>query len=195
MSEEIKSKEELLKKLDVLGDITEEQRNRITCELIGHSRIQTFCFGYYNCARCEEQLGDSLAGVYQGAPDTVIVGHKCPTCEENYKKLTWMDKIFCPDPFADEKPNPLEVLNSMGVVEYDCDDGEVLYILVENSEENIELLKEIGATEEDIEEMREGGDEETLEISQFAFYKTGICGWQSSKGFLTREQCEEIELL
>nr|WP_288830545.1 hypothetical protein [uncultured Clostridium sp.] len=99
---EIKSEKELLEKLDVLGVTDDEQKKEITCSLIGHSRIQTFCFGYYNCARCGEQVGDSLGGCYPGAVDTVIVGHKCPTCEANYKKLTWRDKVFCLDPFADE---------------------------------------------------------------------------------------------
>lgn len=99
---EIKSEKELLEKLDVLGVTDDEQKKEITCSLIGHSRIQTFCFGYYNCARCGEQVGDSLGGCYPGAVDTVIVGHKCPTCEANHKKLIWRDKVFCPDPFADE---------------------------------------------------------------------------------------------
>lgn len=100
---EIQSEKELLEKLDVLGVTDEDQKKEITCSLIGHSKIQTFCFGYYNCARCGEQVGDSLGSCYPGAEDTVIVGHKCPTCEANYKKLTWEDKIFCPDPFAEEK--------------------------------------------------------------------------------------------
>lgn len=100
---EIQSEEELLEKLDALGVTDEDQKKEITCSLIGHSRIQTFCFGYYNCARCGDQVGDSLGGYYPGAADAVIVGHKCPTCEANFKKLTWRDKVFCPDPFADDK--------------------------------------------------------------------------------------------
>ena len=97
----IKDEKELLEKLEVLGVTDEKQKKEITCNLIGHSKIQTFCFGYFNCARCGEQTGDNLVGYYPGAEDAVIVGHKCPTCEENYKKLTWRDKVFCPDPFAD----------------------------------------------------------------------------------------------
>lgn len=98
---EIKDEKELMEKLEVLGVTDKEQKKEITCSLIGHSKIQTFCFGYFNCARCGEQTGDNLVGYYPGAEDAVIVGHKCPTCEENYKKLTWRDKVFCPDPFAD----------------------------------------------------------------------------------------------
>ena len=99
---EIKSEKELLEKLSLLDVTDEEQKKEITCNLLGHSKIQKFCLGYYYCARCGEQVGDSLGGCYYGAPDTVIVGHKCPTCEENYKKLTWKDKVFSPDPFSDE---------------------------------------------------------------------------------------------
>ncbi len=97
------TKQELMQKLAALGDISEEQRNQVTCSLVGHSKIQTYCFGYFNCARCGAQLGDSLASVYPQAEEVVVVGHmggNCPTCRENYKKLTWRDKLFCPDPFA-----------------------------------------------------------------------------------------------
>lgn len=99
---EINSQEELLEKLNLLGIEDEEQRKKITCALIGHSLVQTTFFGYYYCARCEEQVGDSLVGFYPDAERTVIVGHNCPTCRENYKKLTWKDKIFCPDPFNEK---------------------------------------------------------------------------------------------
>lgn len=93
---------ELHKKLDSLGPVSDETRNEIVCALIGHSRIQTFCFGYFNCARCGEQLGDTSMGVYPGAETAVIVGHDCPTCRENAKSLSWKDTIFCPDPFKKE---------------------------------------------------------------------------------------------
>jgi DNA-directed RNA polymerase subunit RPC12/RpoP len=97
---QINTDKELLDKLELLGIEDEQKKKEITCSLIGHSRIQTFCFGYYNCARCGAQLGDSLGGIYPGAEKAVVVGHKCPTCEANYKELTWKDKIFCPDPFS-----------------------------------------------------------------------------------------------
>lgn len=74
---------------------------RLPVVLSGTAKSRLFCFGYFNCARCGEQTGDNLAGYYPGAEDAVIVGHKCPTCEANYKKLTWRDKVFCPDPFAE----------------------------------------------------------------------------------------------
>lgn len=92
---------ELLAKIEALGDISEEQRNEITCSLIGHSRIVTACFGYVHCARCGAQLADRLGGAgFNGAPDAVFVGHNCPQCRENFEKMGWEDRIFTPDPFA-----------------------------------------------------------------------------------------------
>ena len=96
------TKKELMEKLKALGKISKEQRNSIVCSLIGHSLIQTTFFGYYNCGRCGNQLGDSLASIYPAVEVVVIVGHNCDTCQENYKKLTWRDKLYAPDPFKEE---------------------------------------------------------------------------------------------
>lgn len=87
-------------KLKVLRPFeNKRQRNEIVCALIGHSRIQETCFGYYNCSRCGQQLGDTLGGFYPFASEVVIVGHDCRVCRKNYKKCTWRDKLYCPDPF------------------------------------------------------------------------------------------------
>lgn len=101
------TKRELTQKIKSMGDITEEQRNRIVCTLIGHSRIQTCCFGYFHCSRCGALLGDNLAGSYDAAPEVVIVGHNCAMCRANYETLTWKDKLYAPNPF----PNKDEVVN------------------------------------------------------------------------------------
>jgi DNA-directed RNA polymerase subunit RPC12/RpoP len=95
------NQKELQEKIDFL-QVDEETQKKVACSLIGHSNIQTHCFGYYSCARCGEQVGDALGGVYSN-PDVVIVGHKCGTCIENYKKTTWKDTFMCPDPFEDEE--------------------------------------------------------------------------------------------
>lgn len=97
------TEEELRSALGNLGITDDEQRNKVTCALIGHSKIQSYGFGYYNCGRCEELLGDTMAGCYPVAEETVLIGHDCGVCRENYKKLTWKDKIFCPDPFTKEE--------------------------------------------------------------------------------------------
>ncbi len=98
----IESERELLERLDLLGVTDEQQKKQLICSLIGHSKIQTYLFGYYYCARCDEQVGDRLGSIYPDATNVVLVGHKCPTCKANYKNLTWKDKIFCLDQFADE---------------------------------------------------------------------------------------------
>lgn len=95
------TKSDLLQKLEALGDLDEHRRNAIVCGLIGHSKIQRYFLGYYSCARCGASLGDAIGGCYDGS-NVVIVGHDCYKCHDNYKKLTWRDKIFCPDPFEKE---------------------------------------------------------------------------------------------
>jgi len=95
----LNSQAELEAKLVLLEPLTDAQRKAVTCSLIGHSRIQTACFGYFNCARCGEQLGDSLGGCYD-AKDAVIVGHDCETCRKNFETCTWKDTFLAPDPFA-----------------------------------------------------------------------------------------------
>jgi len=96
------TKKELLEKLKLLNLESKEQRNSIVCSLIGHSRIQTSCFGYYYCGRCGYQVGDTLGSIYEGVKEVVIIGHNCPTCRKNYKTLTWEDKLYAPNPFPRE---------------------------------------------------------------------------------------------
>lgn len=88
-----------------LGDISDEQRNSVVCALIGHSDIQSSFFGYYNCGRCNEQVGDALGGSYSSA-SVVIIGHNCDRCRANFEALTWRDKLFAPDPFKAEEVTP-----------------------------------------------------------------------------------------
>jgi hypothetical protein len=77
-----------------------EQQRSVVCSLVGHSRIVEGCFDYVHCGRCGAQIGDQLAGVYNGAPESVRIGHNCATCRANYKKLTWRDKFLAKDPFV-----------------------------------------------------------------------------------------------
>jgi hypothetical protein len=72
----------------------------VVCALIGHSRIVTGCLGYVYCTRCEAQIADKLDGPgYSQAKECVQVGHNCPTCRANFKKMGWRDKYLTPDPF------------------------------------------------------------------------------------------------
>lgn len=83
--------------------LDEETQKDMVCALIGHSRIQTTCFGYYYCARCGAQVGDTLGSTYQGAEDAVVVGHNCDVCRTNYEKCDWRDKFMAPHPFTDKE--------------------------------------------------------------------------------------------
>lgn len=85
----------------------------IVCQLIGHSRIVATCFGYVNCARCDEQIGDTLMGITT-LNNHVIVGHDCQTCRDNYDKFGWEDKYLVPDPF--EKMKPIDIGRSATIV-------------------------------------------------------------------------------
>lgn len=92
------TKKELIAKIKAMGSISKEQRNSAVCSLIGHSAIISLCFGYVHCGRCDEQIGDRLAGVFD-TTDSVFVGHNCEKCQKNFKVLDWRHKIYVPDPF------------------------------------------------------------------------------------------------
>lgn len=96
------TKKELIAKIKAMGSITKDQRNMVVCSLIGHSNIIENCFGYISCSRCKQQIGDALAGCYSNE-NAVIVGHNCKTCKKNFKKLSWKDKLYVPDPFKKKK--------------------------------------------------------------------------------------------
>ena len=99
---EIKTKKELLKKLEALGTLDDDTKKNVVCALIGHSSIVTMFFGYVYCGRCGDQIGDSLGGSFN-SEHHVFVGHNCKTCISNYGAMNWKDKYLCPDPFAEPK--------------------------------------------------------------------------------------------
>lgn len=46
-----------------------------------------------------------------------------------------------------------DLINSMEVIDSDSCDGEMLYVVVEDNEDNRTILKEVGLSDEQIEEM------------------------------------------
>jgi len=97
------TKTELEKKIKALGKVSEAQKRSVVCSLVGHSRAVSMCFGYVNCGRCEDQIGDTLAGA-SDMSKRVVIGHRdketggvCATCLANYKKFDWRDKAFLPE--------------------------------------------------------------------------------------------------
>lgn len=99
-----RNEEPSLSELDVktrLTGLSDAQAVSVVCALVGHSRVQTTFFGYFYCARCGAQVGDSLASIYPGAAQAVIVDHHCDTCRENAKALTWRDTFKLPKTATD----------------------------------------------------------------------------------------------
>ena len=79
----------------------------------------------------------------------------------------------------------LDKLNKMEVLDYDIDsDKTVIYIHIQDSEENRKALFELGATEEDMKTMLCGmEDTGCLDITEFAFFKLGAEFWSIKNGF------------
>ena len=69
---------------------------KILCVFFGHPKIVELGFGYVHCARCEEQIGDRVAGCFD-LTNYFIVGHEnCKECKVNYEKLTFWNKLLTP---------------------------------------------------------------------------------------------------
>ena len=84
----MKTQEELLEKLDALAPLKPEQRNAITCVLIGHSRIVAPVGALLFCARC-------MTPYTPARMDTLVYqDHDCEACNENRKRLNWEDTLF-----------------------------------------------------------------------------------------------------
>lgn len=69
------------------------QKAKIYCIKYGHGMYFTNCFGYASCGRCGEHIGDSLAGIFDGA-GMALVGHECDTCENAFKSLSDIDQLI-----------------------------------------------------------------------------------------------------
>lgn len=77
---------------------TPDRLAQIFCATFGHAKIVSLCFGYVSCARCKDQIGDCLGGVFN-LSNYVLANHNCDKCQENFAKLKPKDKLLCPDPF------------------------------------------------------------------------------------------------
>lgn len=78
----------------------------------------------------------------------------------------------------------LAVLNKIPVYDYSVSSGEVEYVTIENTEENRDILKSIGASEEDITGMTCGDpSSDDLDITFFAFNLCDAGWWSPNDGF------------
>lgn len=76
-----------------IAGLPDETARAVVCACIGHSKIVSLFFGYVSCARCEAQIGDTLAGVYDTS-DKVVMGHDCDICRANALMLDWTDTFM-----------------------------------------------------------------------------------------------------
>lgn len=82
----------------------------------------------------------------------------------------------------------LKELNQIQILDYSVSNGELEYIMIENTEENRDILTRIGATKEDFEEMEFDNDDTLLDITLFPFSKLDAAHWDSENGFTTLQQ-------
>lgn len=80
----------------------------------------------------------------------------------------------------------LELLNSIEILDISTGQGDIEYIVIQDNETNREKLNQLGATEDDFEEMTYGiEDEGILDITTFSFK---FANWYSPKnGFYIEE--------
>lgn len=70
--------------------LTKKQEAQIYCVKHGHANYFWSFFGYAHCGRCGEQIGDNLAGIFDGK-GKVLVGHDCDECTLAISKLSQLD--------------------------------------------------------------------------------------------------------
>lgn len=75
----------------------------------------------------------------------------------------------------------IEKLNELEVADVDFDSDEIVYVLVEDNEDNRKRLIELGATEAEITSMIVDGG--ALDITIFAFEKCGADWYKQDEGF------------
>lgn len=115
--------------------------------------------------------------------DKTQIFFKHLTFETREKAIKWINQKedLC---YEDE----LKLLNSIEITDYSISSDEVEYIEIEDNENNIEILKSLGATDNDFENMRDCSDD-SLEISEFAFR---FANWFSPKDGFSLEETRMI---
>ena len=97
-----------------------EKLRGIACVLWGHPPIVNYCMGYVTCARCDEQLGDTLGSVYPMAGLIIRTPHQntdtgrwetgqtCPECIAFPRR--WRDRFLTPG----DNPRDIELCRKWG---------------------------------------------------------------------------------
>lgn len=66
---------------------------KILCVIFGHPPVVTTCLGYVHCARCEDQVGDTLGGS-TSLKMKAVVGHDCEVCRSIWRSLSFTQKLL-----------------------------------------------------------------------------------------------------
>ena len=74
----------------------------------------------------------------------------------------------------------LNEINKLKVIDWDYDGNEIVYVKVEDTDANREVLMKLGASKKEIDDMAEDG---MIDISGFAFGKCGADWYQNGVGF------------
>lgn len=95
-------------------ELTQTQKAQIYCVKNGHANYVTNCMGYKSCGRCDQQIGDTLAGVFDMS-NVIAVGHKCDKCDELKKSLSPLDVTILErlENTSDSFPNHDEILKGL----------------------------------------------------------------------------------
>lgn len=85
----------------------------------------------------------------------------------------------------------LELINSMEIIDTDSDGESLYYVLVKNSKENIDKLKTIGATDSDLQNAIDLGDQ-SIDISSIVFTYTDASWFSHDASFIVKRKhgCE-----
>jgi len=78
----------------------------------------------------------------------------------------------------------LAILNSIEIVDWDANSGELEYLLIKNIEENRKKLLEIGVPEQVINEATDDYDFKTIDIASIGFIYTDAHWFNRKKGFV-----------
>lgn len=103
-------------------------------------------------------------------------------------------KVACSEGKTSDDQGKLDEINTIVVNEYDSDiDGTMIYVCIDDNDENVSILKQLGATKEDFELMRANEDNvefKQLDISTFGFNNLNADRWSVKDGFYFTQDTE-----
>lgn len=86
------------------------------------------------------------------------------------------------------KQEALDVINALKITEMDGDGETLFYALVDNTEDNREVLLEIGVTQEDIENAT-SSDKESIDLTCFVWQ---FADWNNGDEFVLEKPLDDM---